>query len=178
MVEIIPKPAERESAQSGYLFFFSIFFLVATLTIYLVFLSLQKKAEASLQNLQERLEKEETTEIRSLKTVVQDYEKKIKDIEPLLKNHIFSSKFFEELEKNTHPQIFFQRIETDFSNLTATLEGKSGDFFTLGQQVLILEKNPLISETKLEQLNVGKEGMVDFVLKFNFSPEIIKLKLE
>lgn len=174
MVEIIPKLSEKEDTSPSFLFFFSVFFLVAALIAYLVFFSLQKKAEGSIQNLYQKLSKEKTADIEALENRLKKYEIKIKDIEPLLAEHIFASKFFGELEKNTHPLIFFYSLDLDLVNFTATLKGKSSDFFTLGQQVLILEKNPLISAPTIEQVNIDKEGWVDFLLKFNFNPQLIR----
>ncbi len=178
MVEIVPKSSEKENGSTGFLFFFSLFFLFASIIAYFVFLSLQKKAEASIQNLQERLAKEKTAEIEALEKTLQDYEKRLRNIEPLLKEHVFTSKLFAELEKNTHPQVFFYHFDLDCPNLTVTLKGKSKDFFSLGQQILILEKNPKIANPTLEQLSLDQEKMVDFVLRFQFSPDLIKINLK
>jgi Tfp pilus assembly protein PilN len=174
MVEIIPKPTKKELPATGFLFYLSILFLAVTLVVYFVFLSLQKRSEIALQEIQDQLQKGKTDEIRSLETEIKSYERKIKDIDPLLKEHILASKFFQELEEKTHPKVFFQQINLDLAKLTISLNGQTDNFFTLGQQILNLEENPLISELKLEQLSISKEGRIEFTLKFNFSPKIIK----
>lgn len=174
MVEIIPKPREREPREMGVLFYLSILVLGVTIISYFVFLSLEKKSETTIQNLEDQLQKGKSEEIAALETEVTNYEKKIKDITPLLKEHILASKFFKFLEERAHPKVFFKQINLDLAKLTVTLAGQTDNFFTLGQQFLIVEKEPLISELTLDQLTIGKEGKVEFTLKFNFNPTIIR----
>ncbi len=172
MVEIVPRSTEKESQEVGILFYISILFLVLSIISYFVFFSLQKRAETTRQNLLDQIQKETPAEIISLKEKVENYEKKIKDFTPLLKKHILASNFLKFLEEKTHPQVFFTEINLDLEKSMVDLSGQTDNFFILGQQLLILEQEPLISELKLDQLAIGKEGKIDFVLNFSFSPKI------
>ncbi len=174
MVEITPKSFQKEAPITGFLFYLSILFLAIVLIVYFIFFSLQKKSEATLQEIQEKLEKGKTDEILFLEKKIKNYASKIKEITPLLNEHVFATKFLKELETRTHPKLFFQKNDLNLSGSTVTLDGQTDNFFTLGQQILNLEENPLISELKLEKVSINKEGRVEFTLKFNFNPTITK----
>jgi hypothetical protein len=174
-IEIIPKPIEKIPSYQKKLFYFSIFLFLGLLLGYFILTSVEKKSENILSNLEEALLKGKTPEIISLENENLNYQKKIKDISPLLQSHLFPSKIFEFFERNTHPRVFFSEINLNSLNSTASLSGECDSFVTLGQQLAIFEQNPLVEKVDLNQISITKEGKIEFFLNFSFNPKIFKL---
>jgi len=173
-IEIIPKPIEKIPSYQKKLFYFSIFLFIALLFAYFILTSLGKKSENILSNLKESIAKGKTPEIFSLENENLNYQKKIKDFSPLLAKHLFLSKIFEFFERNTHPKVFFSEIHLNSLNSTASLSGQTDSFSTLGQQLAIFEKEPLVEKADLTQVSITKEGKIKFFLNFSFNPKIFK----
>ena len=175
VIEIIPKPIEKIPSYQKKLFYFSIFLFLVLPFVYFILTSLGKKSENILSNLEESIAKGKTPEIISLEKENLNYQKKIEDISPLLEKHLFPSKIFEFFERNTHPRVFFSEINLNSLNSTASLSGQTDSFLTLGQQLAIFEKNPLVEKVDLNQISITKEGKIEFFLNFSFNPKIFKL---
>ena len=173
-IEIIPKTIGKIPGERKKLFYFSIFLFLGFLLGYFILTSLEKKSENTLSNLEETLGKGKTPEMSSLEEEILNDQKKIKDLSPLLEEHLFPSKIFEFFERNVHPQVFFSEINLNSLNSTASLSGQTDSFLTLGQQLAIFEKEPLVEKVDLTQVSITKEGKVGFSLNFSFNPKIFK----
>ena len=174
MVQIIPKPIGKKLSLQKILFYFSIFLFLGLLLFYFILTSLGKKSENIFSKLEESIAKGKTPEMSSLEKENLNVQKKIKDISPLLQSHLSPSKSLEFFEKNTHPQVFFSEINLNSLNSTASLSGQTDSFLTLGQQLAIFEKEPLVEKVDLTQVSITKEGKVGFSLNFSFNPKIFK----
>jgi len=174
MVEIIPKPIAKKPPWSKILFSFSVFLFIILIPIYFNLISLQRKLEEPLFNLEEALSKGKTPEIISLEEETLNFQRRIRDFSPVLKEHVFCSKFFEFFEKNTHPRALFSQINLNSKDSKVELLGKTDSFFTLGQQLLIFEKTPEIENLNLTQVSISREGKIEFMLEFSFDPKILK----
>jgi len=174
MVEIIPRPTEKEPSWRKILFYFSIFLFLAVIISYFVLNSLQNKAAVTIKNLDEELAKTKTAEFTSLEKQILNYQRKIKDFATLLSQHIFNTKFFQFLESITHPKVFFSQINLNSNELKVSLSGQADSFIVIGQQIMILEKEPLIESFSVPQMLIGKEGKIDFSLEMTLSPKVFK----
>ncbi len=174
MIEIIPRPAQKLPLWQDILFYLSIVLLVATFSLYFIFDHLQKKSADSLQNLQNLISQKKTSEGAALEKEVFNYQKKIQDFAQLLPQHLYPSKFFEFIEKNCHPKVWFSQINFNPEKAEANLVGEAENFSAIGQQILILKSNPSVKNTALAQISIGKRGMVDFSLNISLDPNILK----
>ncbi|MFQ6049965.1 MAG: hypothetical protein ACE5J0_02940 [Candidatus Paceibacterales bacterium] len=174
MVEIIPKPIEEVPGWQKILFYFSILLLLGVIVSYFVLVFLEKKSQVTLQNLEETLAKTKAQEIISLEKEIFGHQKKIRDFSPLFEQHILTSKFFEFLEKKSHPRIFFSQVNLNSGVSKVVLSGQADSFLTLGQQLLIFEAETLIKGLSLSQVSISKEGKIEFVLDLSLSPKIFR----
>lgn len=173
----------KEEKEGGGLFNFSLFLLFLSIISFLVFFGLEKKAQGEINALTLKLKEETPEEIRRLEEEVAKIEEKINQFEPLFQNHTFPSKIFDFVEANTHPKVFIQKFNFDLESLTISLSGKTDDFYTLGQQMLVLEtlsakKMPKISNLTVGKIQITDDQKIEFELKFNFDKEIIKPTIE
>ena len=174
MVEIIPKPIKEASKWQKTLFYFSILIFLGAIFSYPVLVSLQKKSKITLQDLEDSLSKTKTSQTTLLERELLIYQRKIKDFSLILNEHIFTSKFFEFLEKKSLPKVFFSKIDLDSRGSNVSLSGETDSFLTLGQQLSVFENEPLIKGEALSQFSIGKEGEIVFSLNFSFDPKILK----
>ena len=175
MVQIIPKPIEREIDWKKIFFYFSIFFLFLVIISLPILNFLQKKSEVYLQDLEEKIAKGKTPEKTALEKEILNYQKEIKDFSPLLSEHTFNTKFFQFLEEKVHPKVFFSQINLNSKETKVSLSGQTDNFFTLGQQLLIFEKEPLIESLNLSEISLSKEGKVNFVFDLKLNKEIFEI---
>jgi hypothetical protein len=173
MVEIGPKLAKRESQFSEILFYFSVFIFGISLIFYFLSLALEKNYQENIQETENLLKAGKTEELINLEKEVQNWERKIKDMAFLLKEHVFATKFFKFLEEKTHPRVFFSKIELNLSEKNVSLVGQT-DNFTLAQQALILKQEPLIFNLETPQLIISKEGGIGFLLKLSFKDQLVQ----
>lgn len=172
MAEI--SPIKNEEEQGTGLFYFSILIFIVSVTVFLGFLFWEKKVQKESNDLEETLLAKKPQELVELENKLKDLEKKINIFEILLQNHAFPSKIFDFIEKKVHPRVFVQRFTYNLENSTISLEGKTDDFYTLGQQMLVLANEDKLSNLALEGVQIGKDQRVEFNLKFNFKKEVIK----
>jgi hypothetical protein len=174
MVEIIPKPAAKVPLWQNLLFYFSFSLLLMVLLSYFILGIYLKKAEITLNGLEETLTKEKTAEEIALEKKITGYQRKIEDFSKLIGQHLLSSKFFEFIEKKSHSQVWFSKLDLNPVNGKAKLTGEAENFFILHQQLQILRKDPLVKNLDLVQITIGKEGRVDFDLNLEFQPALFK----
>lgn len=174
MVEIIPKPTEKMPAWQNILFYLSFIFLLVTVFAYFLLGVYLKKDKVALENLKEALRKEKTAEEIALEEEISTYQKKIGDFAKLANQHLFSSKSFEFIEKNTHPQVWFSRVEFHPETREMKLTGETENFVTLAQQIQIFRNNSTVKNFYLTNIEIGKEGKVNFNLNLNLDPDLFK----
>ena len=174
MIEIIPKPAQKLPLWQNILFYFSIAVLIASFLSYFVLGHFIKNSQKTLQELEGTLAREKTSSQLLLEEEVFNYQKKIADFSLLLRSHLFTSKTFGLLERNSHPKIWFFQFNLDSTKNLLVLSGEAEDFSVLGQQLLIFKKEPLIKGLDLSNISVGRKGRVAFILNFSLDPRLFK----
>jgi len=174
MVQIIPKPAERAPVWQNILLYFSFGLLLIAVLAYFILDIHLNRTETALKNLEETLAKEKTAEEIALEKKVFGYQRKIEDFSKLIDRHLFSSKFFEFIEKNSHPQIWFSNLDLNPRQGEVRLTGETENFVVLYQQLQILRANPLVKNLDLVKIAIGKEGRVNFDLNLDLDPGLFK----
>lgn len=176
MVEIIPKPIEEKPLWQKILFYFSILLLVGVISGYFYLFYLQKKADKDLAELNQKISEGQTPERLALEEETLDWNNKLQDFAPFLTQHILNTQFFDFLEQKTHSRIFFNKINLNSKNYSVLLSGKADSFVTLGQQLLIFEKEQLIENFTVKDVSLNKEGQIEFSLELSLSSQIFKYK--
>ena len=177
MVEIIPKqPATKLPSWQNIIFYFSFGLILLVVLSYFVLDIYLGKAQARLEELKKEWEETKTEEQIALEDELSAYEKKIESFSILINQHLFSSKVFEFIEKNTHPEVWFSNLDLNPMEGKVDLSGDTDNFVTLHQQVQILKANPLVKDLNLSEIAIGKEGRIAFDLNLIFDPSVFKLK--
>ncbi|MFC1789413.1 PilN domain-containing protein [Patescibacteria group bacterium] len=144
------------------LFYLSLILLIVIISSYFILKNSQVKADEKLIELDSQLATSKTTEEISL----ENYQNKINDFIFLTNKYMANSKFFDFIEKVTHPEVQFTSIAISADKKTVSLSGQTDNFQTLGQQLIVFKEEPLIHETTLSSISLGGEDEVSF--NFNF----------
>ena len=174
MVEIIPKPTRKIPFWQNILLYFVIVLLIAIIASYFTLNYSYKKADKNLKDLKNAIAAKETPKEKALEKEVIGYKKKIEDFSFLLEKHQRASKFFSFLEKSIHPKVWFSSFSLDLKEHRVTVSGSTESFWTLGQQLLIFQKDPLIKEVNLSGISIGAEKKINFTFNLLISPQIFK----
>ena len=174
MVEIIPKSFEEIPSWQRILLYFLIFLIIAVIIGYFLLVNLQKQSEDYLKTINERLEKEKAPQIDKLKEEILGYKQRIEDFSLLFEDHTLSEKFFEFIEKKTHPKIFFSKTVLSSESSKVQLSGLTDSFLSLGQQLSIFREDELVKKLILSNVSIGKKGGVEFNLDISFKEELFR----
>jgi hypothetical protein len=176
MVEIIPKPAAKLPSWQNIISYLSVgLILLVVLSYFVLNLYSLDKAETKLKDLEKELEQTKTAEQTALEQELSDYEKKIQNFSILIDRYLFSSKAFEFIEENTHPEAWFSILNLDPRKGEVALSGDTENFVTLHQQVQIFKDNPSVQGLNLANIAIGKEGRIAFNLNLILDPGLFKL---
>lgn len=175
MVEIIPKPPEKEAIWFNMLFYFSIGLLISATLVYFLLGYLQGKINQSIEEVETALRVPRSAEEREAERIVLQEQKKINDFTFIFNSHKMNSAFFPFLEGIIHPKVVLSNLM--LSESSVKLSGKADSFVVLGQQFLIFQKNPKIFSTNLsDNISLDEDGGVSFSFDLIISPEIFKFK--
>ena len=172
VIEIIPKKEAKVSAWQNYLLYFIIVLLFFSILGYFGLRHLIKNSEQKLTDLTAEVEKAKSPERKTLEEELKSLSAKIDDFTPLLLSHRKSSNFFNFLEENTHPKVFFTELNLDTKGNLVKLSGQTDDFLTLGQQLSIFQKSEFVQNLKLSKVEISKEGKVKFTFDFSLNPKL------
>ena len=174
MVEIIPKSFEEIPAWQRILLYFLIFLLIAIVVGYFVLNNAKRKSEEYLITLEQRISGEITSSTKEFEEEVLGHKNKIRDLSSLLNNHILATKFFEFIEKKTHPDIFFSEVGISLRDSKVNLSGVSKTFLYLGQQISIFKKSDLVKDLQLSEISINKEGEIAFRFDILLKEELFR----
>ena len=113
-IEIIPKT--KKASFLGILFYFSLLLFLAFLISYFALNVYQKRLEQEITNIKKDLEK--TPDEKALEEEIfgseknVGYQQKIKDFGVLFNDHKLPVNFFNFLEENTHPKVWFSKFNS------------------------------------------------------------------
>jgi len=174
MVEIIPKKAPPLPFWLKFLFYVLVILLIGAILSFFILDYFQKKSLTQLQNLEEEISKEKTPQKLAQEEEVLAYQKKIKDFGLLLESHSLPSKFFDFLEKTTHPRVWISQISLAPGESQVSLTGRAESFTALGQQIQILKNENLLKQVDLTKISLGEKGEIEFSLNLSFDPTFLK----
>jgi len=174
MIEIIPRKAVPLPLWQKILFYILISLLLAAILSYFILGHSQKKSLTTLQSLEEEIAKEKTPPKIALEKEILSYQKKINDFARILDRHLLSSKFFNFLEKTSHPRIWFSKINLNPGEALVIVFGQAKTFPALGQQIQILKEEALIKNATLSKISLGPKGEIEFTLTLSFDPRFFK----
>ncbi|OQX00968.1 hypothetical protein BWK69_00325 [Candidatus Parcubacteria bacterium A4] len=174
MVEVIPRPTEKPSVWQDVILYFSIIiFLIALASYFLLNFYFLKKSSEALSDLNNVLMVSTTEQESELEKKALDYRDKIEKFSELIGIHLFSSKFFSLIEKNSHPQVWFSNFNLIPAEGRVDFIVETENFLTLEQQIKILENNPQINNLNLHNISIKEDGKVGFDLSFLFNKNIL-----
>ena len=174
-IEIIPKKPERVFPWKDILFYFSIILLIVTAVSYFIIASLEKKTEATLLELEQKIA---AIPVSELEKNILAREGKINDFGQIVDSHVFTTRVFELIQSKTHPKVYFSQISLSSKDLALNLTGETEDFVSLGQQMIVLEEETASDSAKiksvgLSSVGINKSGKVGFSLQIALSPLLL-----
>lgn len=172
MVGIIPKTIEKSPVWQEILFYFSIGLFLAAIFSFFVLNNSQKKAENSLQGLEQSLSQAGTADQISLEKEIKATEKQVNDFSRVLDSHLYPSKVFDFLPKIIHPKVRFKKTSLDAVKSEANISGETDSLTSLQQQVFIFQKEPLIESFILNSFTIGEKGNINFSFNLSLSPQM------
>ena len=174
MVNLIPRPIKKISKNQKILLYFLIFLVFSLTTSYVFLISLEKQALASLEDVEQRIFEQKTTEMGSLESTIQDYKIEVDEFALYLNSHILISNFFDFLEDSAHPNIYFSQMGLKPSSATVSLSGRADSFLTLGQQLMIFDGESLVKKVSLSNISLSEEGSIIFNISLSLDPILFK----
>ena len=177
-IDLIPKKPKEEPFWQELLFYISFLFLAVSLLFCIGFGVLANRSSLELERVNNELAKEKTQSQINTEAEVLSYQKKVSAFSILLKQRKPLSKIFDLLEKEVHPGIFFTKMGFTVNSDKLQISGVADNFQALGQQTLILKKDPLVGQIDLKQVGIGKYGGVEFSFEVVFDKQIFEEKEE
>ncbi len=173
MVEIIPKQ-ELASKREKLPLFVACILLVAVLAGLFAFWQLKTNTQKTIVKLEEFLQRGKTAKEQQLEQKMLMYQKKLSDFDTFAQSRKNPLRFFQFLEQNTHPKVFFTNTTLDVPNRSLLVQGETLDFITLDQQLSLFKQKSEIESVQLSKLDIGQQGRVTFTLELTFSPKIFQ----
>jgi len=174
MVEIIPRKAVELPLWLKILFYVLISLLIIVFLSYFILGHFQKKSLTEIQNLEAEISREKTPQKIALEEEILGYQKKIGDFGLILNHRLIPSKFFDFLEENIHPKVWFSQISLSPEAGLAVVSGHAETFPALGQQIQILKRETTLKNIDLAKISLGKKGEIEFTLDLSFDVNFFK----
>lgn len=174
MVGIIPKPIKKTSKLYELAPYISFGLVVVVVLAYAALFFIEKRTSKTLWNLEDKIAQVGTKDEKSLEAQLLLHKQKIDDFSKLFTDHKKTSSFFDFLEENCHPKIWFNKLELSSQDSQATLAGETSSFETLGQQIAIFQGQELVKNIEISDLSVAKTGRANFTISLFLDPKIFK----
>ena len=174
MIGIIPKKPKKAPGWQNFASYFSCALFIVVILSYIALFYFEGKAFALLQDLEEKIAQVATKEDIVTEGQVLAAKKRINDFSKLLQDHKRASNFFTFLEENCHPKVWLTEVELNPGEAKALVSGKTADFKTLGQQILIFQGQEQIQSVDLTNLSISKKGETEFSFYLYLKPQIFQ----
>lgn len=176
-IEIIPKRKIGEARWPIILFYISLTLFCFIVLIYFIVNRSLGDFSSSLKNIQREVEiKRESPDLEFKKNILVHREK-IEGFEIMLEEQNFNSNFFEFFERFIHPKVWFREFNLNSKTKELRLMGVAENFITIGEQIYILKKEPMIKEVKVFESFLEEEGIF-FDLEILIDPYIFQFQEE
>lgn len=94
----------------------------------------------------------------------------------ILSNHSFSSRVFEFLEQDTHPQVSFSSFQFSADSRKVDLSARAASYRVVAEQVASFEADPQIESVNFSGLQLDEKGGVTFKLTIIFKQSLLRLR--
>lgn len=179
-ISLIPK--DYKEKKGGFKTIFSkieiliIILIVFSLLVYGGLLFYSKSLNSQFYSLQKRAEEISKERNKEFENEAVSLAKTLKNLEVILKDHLYWSNLFSKLGELTVPQISFTDFKGDLAkdgSANLVLNGKTTGYTYLARQMASFSQEKLISDVKISGITLGTEGGIEFGLNINFLKEIL-----
>ncbi len=94
-------------------------------------------------------------------SVFVDFYSRLSNFKSLLTSHVYTDKVFPMLEKITSSNVYYNNFDLNIAEKRLVLSGLASNFETLGRQLYLYDKDPMISAYILNQSR-SVEGLINF----------------
>lgn len=152
-------------------FYFIISSLIATILCYLIFAAKIYLQKAKIEDYNVSLATVGTDEQKEMEKQIFDYQKKINDYAPLIKNHRIFSNILAYLEQNTLLNVWFSKfgIGND-SDITIAGEAESMEIFS--KQISVFETSEYLTQITVLSSTLGYQDRANFNIVLSLDPKI------
>jgi hypothetical protein len=171
----IPTDEKMPSGFPRRFLFFSFLLFLAVLLVYFGLTFGYKPAlNRSIENLEGELDNLSAQITSEQQDNLIRVHSQITNITKLFSNHVFASKMFSVIEKNTENRVAYKSLDIDVPSMEITLEGIAGSYDDLVSQLAIYEQAKEIERVVLQSSKL--EGTaVSFRVGITLAPETLSL---
>jgi len=159
-------------------FYFMISSLIATIFCYLIFAAKVYFQKESIGDYDLSLATVGTEEQKAMEKQIFDYQKKINDYDPLIKNHKIISNILAYFEQNTLPEVWFSRFSMTGGDANIILSGETENVETLSKQISVFEASEYLNKITVLSSVLGLENRTDFNVILSLDPKIFNFVSE
>lgn len=170
---LISQMRERKLWWVDVVLYFVISSFIATIAIYLIFAVKVYRLEGQIKENEAALATVGTEEQKEKEKKVFEYQKKINDFLPILKDYKLLSNILAFIEENTLPQVWFSRFSMGGEEADLVLSGESESAEVLAKQIAILEGGEYFDKITVLSSTLGDEGRNTFNLSVSLDPKIL-----
>ncbi len=176
MVQLLPREKIGISKKERILFYSSFILLLISISIYIFLVFTNSKLTKKIGGIEKSTEQIEKSDSFKSGNEVKELEKKMNSFSFILKKHSYPFQVFTMLENDTLPKVYFTKFDLNPGNLSLILNGSTNNFQTLGEQILIFKRDPLIKNVSLTSVRIMSLGMINFGFNISLSPQAIQYK--
>lgn len=174
MAGIIPKPIKKTSRLYEFAPRIAFGLALAVALSYVALFYLENRTSQTLWDLEEKIAQVGTKDEKAMETQVLLDKREIDDFSKLFADHKRASNFFKFLEENSHPKVWFNKLEINLQDSQAALSGEAASFEALGQQMAVFQSKEIIKNIEMSDLYISKNGRAGFTLSLSLDPKIFK----
>ncbi len=175
LLTIIPKPKKETPKWVNIAFLVCLAMWVALIGCF-IFLKAQASSQQNKKtNMESQLVALNSKENQDLESKVAKVAKKIKNFSLVFKEHKNNFRFFDFLRNNCHPNVRFYSLNLTSNKGAVVLDGQTDTYQSLSQQIAIFKKNSLISDFRVFNISLSKEGKITFQFSFKIDQQILSL---
>ena len=167
----------QSSTQGGvFLFYASLVVAVFVLLTWGGLLVYRQTLRKNIENWKIRVEQLESELRPDLINQLLALSRRLGSAREVLTNHSFSSRVFDLLEKDTHPQVDFSSFQFSAESRKVDLTARAANYRVVAEQVAFFEADPQIESVDFAGLHLDGRGAIAFRLTIKFKPSLLRLR--
>ncbi len=107
---------------------------------------------------------------------VQFLDKALKNLQIVLRGHLYWSNLFSRFETLTVPQVYFSDFSAalaDSGSLSLVLSGKTAGYTYLAKQMVSFSQEKTVSNINVSAISLSTDGSIEFKLNIDFFKDIL-----